>query len=174
MKKNFIETMSIAAVCLMLLIGCKSKPEHQFSESDVEKIAAWNKLLVSKPSLSSANDQPVCHTYADACTLKYKTAYEHAADVSAISAAYTYSEDFGSKNLSDWAQDIAKNTNATTIKMCFGIYTQAFVTAFPSAKPNRLAVFLYPVAADGTVGDVRRERVASFLCENHRGDHATR
>ncbi|MDB5141401.1 MAG: hypothetical protein JWQ66_114, partial [Mucilaginibacter sp.] len=53
------------------------------------------------------------------------------------------------QNLSSWALDMANNTNAVTIKMCFGIYTKEMVTAYPTARAGRLTIFLFPVDANG-------------------------
>ena len=147
MGKATFKTISIATF-IIVLAGCKSNSGHQYSDTDLAKISAWNKFFGKSLNLSSAlrpNDQPVCHTYADPCTAMYQHVYKNAANVDSISKAYTSSEDFGSQNLSSWALDIANNTDAAQIKVCFGIYTPQYAAKFPSAKPGRLAVFLYPV-----------------------------
>jgi hypothetical protein len=139
MKKLLLIAKLLAVGSILLFAGFKSTTRHGFIKDGKAKITAKRHHF----------DQPVDYNLATACVQMYQHVYSNAANVDSMKNAYSTSADFGAQNLSSWALDMANNTNAVTIKMCFGIYTKEMVAAYPTARAGRLTIFLFPVDANG-------------------------
>src|ERR1700760_1478215 len=114
MKKLFLIATLLSVGSMVLFTAFKSSTGREF--------------INNKKTTSTSNpqyfDQPVDYNLAMACVQMYQNVYRNAANVDSIKSAYSWSANFGSQNLSNWALDIATNTNAVTTKMCFAIYTK--------------------------------------------------
>jgi hypothetical protein len=156
MKKLFLIATLLAVGSMVLFAGFKSSTGREFTSNK-------KTMITAKPQYF---DQPVDYNLAMACVQMYQHVYLNAANVDSIKSAYSTSADFGSQNLSNWAADIAANTNAVTTKMCFGIYTKEMAQAYPGVVPGRLTVILFPVDAKGNRAVYTKASTLKFQTPN--------
>jgi hypothetical protein len=154
MKKNvsvIISAIGLLAVGLIagVAIGYYyvEKSDGSFLDNKPGKTSAFDKIFAVKPN-SLTKDRRICRNFADGCVALFRQNYSNRNfNINDLIALKTTSVNFGSKNIYNWIDDVVKNTNADSIKVTFGSYTEDIIKAFPQNlsidKKGRLTVFLY-------------------------------
>jgi len=86
-----------------------------------------------------AKHRKVDNTLAQGCVANYVKIYQGSTDP-AVKTAYSDGAVYDKAELIEFL----KNIKTPSVKITFGVYTDAYVKQYPTAKANRLTTFLYP------------------------------
>jgi hypothetical protein len=86
-----------------------------------------------------AKHKPVKKDLAQDCVNQFKKTHQNSTD-QAVQKSYSDGVVFDKAELIAWLNTI----QTPSVKIAFGIYTEAFAQQYPEAKPGRLTTFIVP------------------------------